>query len=85
MEMEQLARPRAGPTAPRNGIRATMLHDEGAYARCSDCGRYTLNPKALTDRPQPCECGSTTAWSGSFKVPGNDAKWAGLMEPLKTP
>ena len=67
-----------------NGIPATMFHDEGAYAQCGDCQRYTLNPKALTDKPPPCECGSKTGWSGSFVRPRWDAAWSGLMQPLNT-
>jgi hypothetical protein len=66
-----------GAPAPLNGIPATMHHDEGAYAQCGDCGRYTVDPFALSARPRPCDCGSTTGWSGSFKKPGPDAKWSG--------
>lgn len=60
-----------------NGIAATWEHDEGAYARCGDCGRYTLDPKALRVATHRCECGSRTGWSGSFTKPGPDAKWSG--------
>jgi hypothetical protein len=75
--------PRASAGAPTrnshalNGIAATWEHDEGAYARCGDCGRYTLNPKALRVATHACECGSTTGWCGSFTKPGPDAKWSG--------
>lgn len=63
---------------PLNGIPATWSHDEGAYAQCGDCGRYTLDPTALCARGMPtCECGSTSGWSGSFKRPGPEAKWSG--------
>lgn len=63
---------------PLNGIPSTWAHDEGAYAQCGDCGRYTLDPTALCDSGMPtCACGSTTGWSGSFKKPGPDAKWSG--------
>lgn len=64
-------------TCALNGIPATWQHDEGAYAQCGDCGRYTLNPRALRVSTHRCECGSTTGWSGSFKKPGPDAKWSG--------
>jgi hypothetical protein len=66
-----------GALAPLNGIAATWQHDEGAYAQCGDCGRYTLNPRALRVSTHACECGSATGWSGSFKRPGPDAKWSG--------
>ena len=54
------------PRPPVNGIAATWWHDEGAIARCHYCRRYTLNPKALSDRPPACECGEKHGWSGSF-------------------
>lgn len=63
--------------APMNGIAATLRHDEGAIARCSYCGRYSLDPKTLSDRQPKCECGEKHGWSGSFKKPGPDAKWSG--------
>lgn len=64
-------------TCALNGIPATWQHDEGAYAQCGDCGRYTLNPRGLREATHRCECGSTTGWSGSFTKPGPDAKWSG--------
>jgi hypothetical protein len=64
-------------SAPLNGIPATWQHDEGAFAQCGDCGRYTLNPEALTVATHTCECGSRTGWCGSFKRPGPNAKWSG--------
>ena len=64
-------------SAPVNGIKATWFHDEGAYARCGKCGRYTLDPSALGDRQPTCACGERHYWSGSFKVPGPDAQWFG--------
>jgi hypothetical protein len=64
-----------------NGIPATLQHDEGAFAQCGDCRRYTLDPYALTDRPPQCECGSKHGWSGSFKRPGADARWSGAAPP----
>ncbi len=62
-----------------NGIPATPRHDEGAIARCSYCGRYSLDPKTLSDRQPQCECGKKYGWSGSFKKPGLDAKWSGTI------
>jgi hypothetical protein len=62
---------------PLNGIPATMRHDEGAISQCFYCGRYSLDPKTLSDRQPVCECGKQHGWSGSFKRPGADAKWSG--------
>lgn len=73
----------AAPAAPAhsgkpvNGIPATLRHDEGAVSRCSYCGRYSLDPKTLSDRQPKCECGELHGWSGSFKKPGPDASWSG--------
>lgn len=64
-------------TGPMNGIPATLRHGEGAIARCFYCGRYSLDPKTLSDRQPKCECGEKHGWSGSFKKPGPDAKWSG--------
>lgn len=63
--------------APMNGIPASLRHDEGAIARCSYCGRYSLDPKTLSDRQPKCDCGEKHGWSGSFKKPAPDAKWSG--------
>lgn len=74
------ARAAASPataTAPLNGIAATMFHGEGAIARCSYCGRYSIDPKTLGDRQPKCECGEKDGWSGSFEKPRPDAKWSG--------
>ncbi|SAL20187.1 hypothetical protein AWB70_01016 [Caballeronia cordobensis] len=60
-----------------NGIPATLRHDEGAIARCSYCGRYSLDPKTLSNRQPKCDCGEQHGWSGSFKKPDCDAKWSG--------
>lgn len=73
------------PFAPLNGIPATWTHDEGAYAQCGECGRYTANPLALGARPWHCECGSKDGWCGSFKRPGPDAKWSGIAPAAKEP
>jgi hypothetical protein len=62
---------------PINGIQATHRHDEGAIACCSYCGRYSLDPKTLSDRQPVCDCGKQRGWSGSFRRPGPDAKWSG--------
>jgi hypothetical protein len=66
-----------GLSGPLNGIPATFRHDEGAIARCSYCGRYTLDRKALSNRQPVWECGKQNGWSGSFVKPGTDAKWSG--------
>jgi len=68
---------RAASQQPTNGIPATLRHDEGAIARCSYCGRYSLDRKTLSDRQPTCECGEKHGWSGSFVGPGPDAKWSG--------
>lgn len=62
---------------PQNGIAATHRHDEGAIARCSYCGRYSLDPATLSDRQPACECGRQHGWSGSFKKPEPDSRWSG--------
>lgn len=67
--------------APINGIPATYSHEEGAIARCSYCGRYSLDPKTLSDRQPMCDCGEKHGWSGSFERPGVDAKWSGATPP----
>lgn len=67
----------APQAAPVNGIPATLRHDEGAIARCSYCGRYSIDPKTLSDRQPACDCGERHGWSGSFEKPGRDAKWNG--------
>lgn len=64
-----------------NGIPATLRHDEGAIARCSYCGRYSLDPKTLSNRQPKCDCGEQHGWSGSFKKPGPDSKWSGAPTP----
>lgn len=72
----------AGPAttagvAPLNGIAASLMHDEGAIARCSYCGRYSLDPATLSDRQPICECGKQHGWCGSFEKPGPDSRWSG--------
>lgn len=57
-------------------IPATHQHDAGAYARCSYCGRYTVNPMALGNYGLRCDCGRTEGWSGSFERPGDGATWS---------
>ncbi|WP_414440488.1 hypothetical protein [Burkholderia sp. 22PA0106] len=65
------------PAGPLNGIPATPCHDEGAIARCSYCGRYSIDPSTLRGRSPQCECGERDGWCGSFVKPGPDAKWSG--------
>jgi hypothetical protein len=61
----------------REIIPATARHDAGAYARCSFCGRYTIDMCALERKRVPlCDCGKRGGWSGSFKKPGADAQWS---------
>jgi hypothetical protein len=53
---------------PLNGIKATMFHDEGAVAQCGYCKRYTLDRRALGDRPLTCDCGKAHGWrAGQFR------------------
>lgn len=55
----------------------TSVHDAGAIARCSACGRYTVDARALSHNLNvACDCGSEHHWSGSFVSPGPDAQWA---------
>jgi hypothetical protein len=70
-------------TGALNDVPATLTHDEGAYAQCGECGRYTLNANTLTDRPPACDCGSVHGWSGSFKKPGPEARWSGKAPGVK--
>jgi hypothetical protein len=67
----------SGEPGPLNGIKATMFHDEGAIAQCGYCKRYTLDRRALGDRPLTCDCGKAHGWSGSFQKPTSDALWFG--------
>jgi hypothetical protein len=62
---------------PVNGISATWRHDEGAIARCSYCGRYSLDQATLSDRAPACECGERHGWSGAFRVPSPTSRWSG--------
>lgn len=71
--------------APIRGadIQATGAHDAGAIARCSYCGRYSDDPKALqydsysfSKHDLKCECGKTHGWCGSFKTPTADSIWS---------
>ncbi|WP_434663539.1 hypothetical protein P5W99_24590 [Paraburkholderia sp. A3BS-1L] len=70
---------------PLNGIPATLQHDEGAIARCSYRGRYSLDPKTLSDRQPKCDCGERYGWRGSFKKPDHDAKWSGSAPQAAQP
>lgn len=76
----------AAPAVPlREGtLPATLRHDAGAFARCSYCKRYSLDPRTLSDRPPACACGEKHGWSGSFVRPGPDAAWSGTP-PSSTP
>lgn len=58
------------------GLGANSLHDAGAYAQCSGCHRYTVNPNALQRNDTPCDCGRTNFWTGSFKPPGPDGRFS---------
>lgn len=75
---EALTSAQAAPNQPVRGahIKATIFHDAGAYAECGACGRYSDDPKTLSDRQPACDCGKQHYWSGSFKPPGPDAKWS---------
>lgn len=59
-----------------SNIKATWHHDAGAYARCSYCGRYSDNQKALTKDEWPCACGKLHGWSGSFVQPTAASQWS---------
>lgn len=59
-------------------IEKNSLHDAGAYARCSYCGRYSVSPLSIatTSTRFVCDCGRAGGWSGSFVAPGPDAVWS---------
>lgn len=57
-------------------IPATLRHDAGAHGRCSGCGRYSADPGVLKGDVR-CECGRVGWWTGSFKPPDDDSRWAG--------
>lgn len=65
------------PSARGSDIKATRTHDAGAYARCSYCGRYSDDYRALTKDEWPCDCGNLHGWSGSFVKPTAASKWNG--------
>jgi hypothetical protein len=58
-----------------SGTERTLYHDSGATARCSRCGRYSNDFRALRDTGLPCDCGETHYWTGSFVQPGDDSEW----------
>ncbi len=55
-------------------IKQSWDHDTGAYGRCSHCGRYSDDPKCLTDGFK-CNCGMAAGFSGSFKRPLEGSTW----------
>ena len=59
-------------------VPATLRHDAGAIARCNKCGRYSMDPATLgpAEKQPACDCGERHYWTGSFRVPGEDARWA---------
>lgn len=53
------------------------LHDPGAHAQCSFCGRYTVEPRSLVGfSVVACDCGEFDGWSGSFKPPEDGDQWS---------
>jgi hypothetical protein len=72
------------PVLRGSHIEATGHHDVGAYAKCSYCGRYSDNPRALQYDPRGpeletdvrCDCGKTRGWCGSFSPPTADSLWS---------
>lgn len=58
-------------------IKKNLIHDAGAIAKCSYCGRYTDDRRVFTDGKQPqCDCGKSAGWCGSFKPPTEESKWS---------
>lgn len=58
-------------------IPKTLMHDAGAIARCSYCGRYTDDKSALADvEPPKCDCGRRAGWCGSFEPPTEASQWS---------
>lgn len=66
---------------------ATLVHDEGAYARCSVCGRFSAQPCVLSTIVEPpmCDCGAVGSWSNSFVRPGPTAQWSVGSERRSSP
>lgn len=55
-------------------IKENLIHDAGAYARCSYCGIYSDVSGTIYNELK-CDCGKTKGWSGSFKSPNKNSKW----------
>jgi len=71
------------PTIRGANIPRTGQHDAGAIARCSYCGRYSDDPRALQYDPRSesphdlrCDCGKTHGWCGSFQHPTAESIWS---------
>lgn len=66
-------------------IRGNHMHDAGACARCSYCGRYAADARALSPHHRlECDCGRIGGWSGSFVAPSSDSLWSlGLGPELR--
>ena len=56
-------------------IKGNRIHDAGAYARCSYCGRYSDKPGSLRGYVK-CDCGKEGGWCGSFKKPDEKSEWS---------
>ena len=63
-------------------IEASGIHDAGAYARCSYCGRYSDNVASLNKWTflLVCDCGRAHGWCGSFKKPNKYSEWSESTE-----
>ena len=91
LESERVAdRQHKEPLIRGCAIQKTGHHDAGAIARCSYCGRYSDDPKALQYDPRSespndlrCDCGKTHGWCGSFKRPTETSLWSGAEKERK--
>ena len=60
-----------------SSLTASMLHDAGAYARCSYCQRYSANPGSISKHyTLSCDCGKDDGWCGSFQPPTPESSWS---------
>ncbi len=60
-------------------IQGNSQHDDGAYACCSFCNRYSDDPRALAHEIY-CDCGIANGWSGSFAQPTDESRWSESSE-----
>lgn len=57
-------------------IQPSLTHDEGAYAQCCYCHRYSDQAAANLSPRYQCDCGRNDGWTGSFKKPTHRSRWS---------